>query len=114
MLHNRRRLAKFAFTGVSVVDGHIIPLAWAQINLWPVSINSVAKSGKNREKAMRRKIRERAYLSRAPDFDTALLQHHLAPVCEPADDARNDEKHGEEVKGEAWNALKLSFDYRAK
>lgn len=44
------------------------------------------------------------YLTRAPDLDPAVLQHHLTPMCQPADHARYDKKHGEEVHRESWSS----------
>ena len=45
-------------------------------------------------------------LSRTPDLDAARSEHHLAPVCQPADDARDGEQNGEEVKREAYIRVK--------
>lgn len=41
-------------------------------------------------------------LTRTPDLDTAGLEHHLTPVCEPAYHSRNGEKDREDC---AWRKV---------
>ena len=44
-------------------------------------------------------------LGMAFNYVSAFLQHHLAPVREPSDDPRHDEKYGEEVQRETCGAV---------
>lgn len=38
------------------------------------------------------------HLPWAPNLNTALLEHHLTPVRQPADHARDDEENREEIQ----------------
>jgi len=53
------------------------------------------------------------HLPRAPDLDRAG-EHHLAPVGEPADDARDGKQDGEEVGWEAEGALRVGEEGRER
>ena len=89
VLHNRRGLAQFSLAGLTIVDGHIIPLSRADVDL-------------RQRKARVKGAEKAAYLPRAPNLYTAFLQHHLTPVRKPAHNAGHHKQNREEIQREAW------------
>ena len=67
-----------AFDSGALAQWYIFSLSFTDIDLRQAKINQ-----KERDKPCQN------HLSRAPYFYTAFLQHHLAPMCKPADNTGN-------------------------